>query len=236
MLPPVLRVVLIDAPDAANVVAPLERLVTAAGKALKVGLLARDSAPSDLKAAVRELGSRAPLTDCLIASSDAARARVASDVAVLVFHDRSELPLLVAARIGESAAPKNLEHALRFYLQSRHNLDLTAVEHSTLERISFRATAWHPLEGADLGDASGVSAPFPVEGIVARRPDGGVESVKISEPSDEALQEARSFVASLVQHGQLESHAAGQRGHGTHRITVDAQGRRRLIRSRVSYR
>jgi hypothetical protein len=231
--------------------------VTSKGKPLHVEMLVRDADLADPKTyqpALRKVGNRARLQDGLLVSGDTERARAArlvSGLAVLCFSpsssrgtpatpnefdDWAQLPLLVAARMrGESQA--NLEVALKAYLHSRHDLELASIEPgATAQHLKFRANAWRPIEGDNLGKASGVLAPLPVEGDVTRDADGRVASVAVSEPSDETLSEARNFVASLVHHGQLETHAQGQRARGTHQIVVDAQGKRRLVRSRVSYR
>jgi hypothetical protein len=239
----VLRVVLIDAPESADLLAALQPFVTGGGKPLKVGVLERTADLADAhtyQAALRTLGTRAPLHECLLASSDAERARAAQSVkglGVLHFDDPAELPLRVAVRIGGDSVA-NQEGALRayFHAQARRDLDLTSIESSTPERIAFRATAWRPVEGEVLGDASGVRAPFPVEGVVTLRSDGGIESLKTSQPSADELNDARSFVASLVHHGQLETHEQGQRARGTHQIVIDAHGQRRLVRARTGHR
>ncbi len=231
-----LRVVLIDARESAHFVAALEQLVTANGRPLKVGLLDRDAAELDLKRTVSKLGSRAPLEDWLLVTDDVRRARGAHGVEVLAFEDPATVPLLVAARIGESRATSNLEPALRYYLHARREIDLSSIEGATPERITFRATAWRPIEGDELGDVSGVRTPFPVGGVATLRSDGSIESLQISEPSDEDVREAKSFVASLVHHGQLQTHAQGQRARGTHQIVIDADGQRRLVRARAGHR
>jgi hypothetical protein len=253
----VLQVVFIDAkpgaldarhspqshPELPDTIAALEQLVTSKGKPLHVEVLARNqdlADPKTYQAALRKVSSRALLQDALVISEDAERARAAHSrhrLAVLLFipsdsrakgaksasgddfDDWAQLPLIVSARMrGESQA--NLEVALKAYLHARHDLELASIEPgATAQHLPFRATAWRP-----------------VEGVVARDSAGRVASVKISEPSDEALSEARNFVASLVHHGQLETHAKGQRARGTHQIVVDAKGKRRLVRSRVSYR
>jgi hypothetical protein len=237
----VLRVVLIDSPESADLLAALQPLATASGKPLKVGALEPGADLADVKtyqAALRKLGTRAPLHDCLLASSDTERARAAESVTgltVLQFDDPAELPLRVAAQIGGDSTA-NHACALRAYLHSRRDLDLTSIESSTPDRIAFRATAWRAVEGDELGVASGVHAPLPVDGVVMLRSGGRVESLEISEPSDEDQREARNFVASLVHHGQLQTHAQGQRARGTHQIVIDARGERRLVRSRAGHR
>jgi hypothetical protein len=244
-------------PELSDALSAIAQLVTSKGKPLHVEMLGRDADLADpriYQPALRKVSSRARLQDGLLVSGDAERARVAHSVSGLAvlrfkpssssgttaapneFDDWAQLPLLVASRMrGESQV--NLEVALQAYLQARHDLELASIEPgATAQHLRFRANAWRPIEGDNLGEASGVLAPLPVEGDVTRDSDGRVASLSVSEPSDEALSEARNFVASLVHHGQLETHAKGQRARGTHQIVVDAKGKRRLVRSRVSYR
>jgi hypothetical protein len=232
----VLQVVLIDASGSADVVAALESLVNAKGKPLKVGLIERAADLADVRtyqAALRGLGSQAALADCLLVVDADARAEAAQRVQGLGLlrvrvHEVAGLPLLVAARIGADSLA-NLERALGWFLRARYGLDLTSVVSSTPERIAFRALAWRVVEGDELGDVSGVRAPFAVEGLVTCDGAGRVESLQASEPSDDQLTEARNFVASLLHHGQLQAQRAGS----SHEIVTDAQGQRRLVRLRT---
>jgi hypothetical protein len=231
-------------PDLQDALAAVAQLTTSNGKPLHVELLSREhdlGDPKTYQAGLRRVSRRARLQDAVLISDDAERARAARAVQGLTAlhferHDWAELPLVIAAR-EERASQANLEVALKSYLHARHDLELASVEPGpTAQQIAFRATAWRPIEDDGLGEASGVLAPFPVEGVVSRDSGGRVDAVKVPEPSVEARSEARNLVASLVHHGQLESHAKGQRARGTHHIIVDAKGRRRLVRSRVSYR
>jgi hypothetical protein len=201
------------------------------------------------QAALRRLGSRARLRDCLLITEDAEQVRkVRAELEMRAlkfrsagssefdFDDWAQLPLLVASQLG-SRSSSNLEHALAVYLRARHDLELTALEpSSTPETVRFRATSWVAVAGETLGELSGVRVAFAVEGEVARRADGQVETTHFSEPSAEELRETTNFVASLVHHGQLETHAKGQHARGTHQIVVDARGQRRLVRSGFSVR
>ena len=149
-----------------------------------------------------------------------------------MFDDEAELPLLVAARVA-AAVSGNLTGALSYYLKTRHAVELSAVVSATSERVDFQGVAWRAVTGTELFDLSGILVPLPVVGFVTLRADGGVVTVTVSEPADDAMTEARNFVASLVHHGQVSAHTKGQR---THEIVADAQGQRRLMRVRSGTR
>jgi hypothetical protein len=251
----VLQAVFIDlagapAPHVTEARETLAKLATAKSKPLIV--IEVDAAdPKAYRAALRQTGRRLQLQDCLLASAIPDHVRIArSDLAMTALRFRSteledlqhdfddwlQLPLMIV-KLLRAETTANLEHALRTYLAARYDLELTAIESgSTAEQVGFRATLWAPLEGDDLGEAVGVRAPFAVGGTACRRADGQVESIRISEPSAEELKEAADFVASLMHHGQLESHARGQPTRGTHQIVVDVHGDRRLVRARVGDR
>ena len=224
-----LRALLIDGFDSAELVAALEVFVTAKAKPLRVFVLphAADlTLPQTYKV-------RLALSECLMVVREPERARsaqVMNGLEVLQVDDEAQLPLLVAARIGASA---NFERALAFYLRQRHGIDVNAVVSAS---GSFRGAAWRAIEGEELADLSGVMVPVPVQGSVTLRADGGVMAVTGAEPAPEDLAEARSFVASLVHHGQVHTHTPGQRGrgsHGSHEVVTDARGQRRLVRLRT---
>ncbi|HET8933918.1 MAG TPA: hypothetical protein VFN67_10785 [Polyangiales bacterium] len=221
----VLRRVLIDGVVSAEVVAAIEGFATAKGKPLEVSLL---EPGADLKSSgLRGVAKRA---ECLLAVREAEQVKGA-ELAALQFDDEAELPLLIAARVAG-----NLEPALAFYLKQRHAIDLNAVVNASAERIDFQGTAWRALTGAELANLSGVLVHLTVEGFVTLRADGGVAAVTVSEPTQDETTEARNFVASLVHHGQISTHRPGQRARGTHEITTDAQGQRRLVRVRAGAR
>lgn len=232
-----LRALFIDEVTSPELVAVLRTLANAKGKPLEVAVLAGDAdltAPQRCQSALRAAGSRAALGDCMLVVRDAERA-VAAQLPVLQVDDEAELPLLVAARIaGGSSA--NLEAALAFYLRLRQGLELSSIVSASAERIVFRALAWRAVEGKQLADLSGVFMALPVEGSVTLRTNGGVLAATVSEPSPDDLAEARNYLASLVQHGQVNTHTQGQLARATHEIVTDQAGQRRLVRLRSGAR
>ncbi|HTU60349.1 MAG TPA: hypothetical protein VMF89_17985, partial [Polyangiales bacterium] len=217
-----LRALLIDGFDSAELVAALETFVTSKGKPLRVFVLPQ----ADDLTLPQTYKVRLSMSECLAAVRELDRARsaqVVEGLEVMQVDDEAQLPLRVAARIGASA---NVETALTFYLRQRHTIEASSVVSAS---GSFRGAAWRELEG--LAELSGVMVPVPVEGSVTLRADGSVSAVSGAEPAPEAVAEARSFVLSLVQHGQVHTHT--QRGHGSHEVVTDAQGQRRLVRLRT---
>lgn len=230
-----LRLVLIDGVVSADVLAVIGAFTNALGKPLSAATLepsADLTVPDSYQSALRAGGRRVPLSACLLAVRDAARARGAPVPNVLQFDDEAELPLLVAARVA-AAGSANLTAALRYYLNNRRAFELSAVVSATSERVDFQGVAWRAVTGEELFDLSGVLVPLPVVGFVTLRADGGVVTVTVSEPAADAMTEARNFVASLVHHGQVSAHTTGRR---THEIITDAQGQRRLMRVRSGTR
>lgn len=218
MLLRVLRALLIDGFESAELVEALSAFVTAKGKPLRVSVLPQ-AADLTLPQSHSLLVVREP--------QRAQSARLVKGLEVLQVADESELPLRVAARIGASA---NLEGALAFYLRQRYGIDANAIVSAS---GSFRGVAWRGIEG--LAGLSGVLVPVPVEGSVTLQADGGVSTVTGAEPTPEDLAEARSFVASLVHHGQVHTHT-GQPARASHEVVTDARGQRRLVRSRAGTR
>jgi hypothetical protein len=221
----VLRALLIDGFESVELVEALSAFVTAKGRPLRVSVL-QQAADLTLPQSHSLLVVREP--------QRAQTARLVKGLEVLQVDDEAQLPLRVAARIGASA---NLEGALVFYLRQRHGIDASAVVSTS---GSFRGVAWREIEGEELAELSGVMVPVPVEGSVTLQADGGVSAVRGAEPTPEDLAEARSFVASLVHHGQVNTHTRGP-GHqpgarASHEVVTDARGQRRLVRSRAGTR
>jgi hypothetical protein len=211
----VLRSLLIDGFESAELVEALKGFVTAKGKPLTVSVSPRGAELSAAK-------------DRLLVVRQRERAQAARQA--LQADDEAEVPLLVAARIG---AAENLAGALAFYLKQRHGVESSTVVSASAERIEFRAVAWRQIEGEELADLSGVWVPVPVAGCVTLREDGGVSAVTGAEPAPEDIAEAKNFALSLVRHGQVHTHMPGQRTRASHEVVTNAQGMRRLVRARA---
>jgi hypothetical protein len=151
------------------------------------------------------------------------------------FSDWAEAPALVAARItpGRSA---NLTAAVRTYLETAPGLSVTAVAPPARAGDPFRAEAQAraPLSDPALGPLDGVYVDLPVRPAVWVSASGHVTRVEGTAPSGSDRDEATQHVLSLMSSGQVDN-LPGQSPLGpTHRVEVDAQGRRSLKRKRFT--
>jgi hypothetical protein len=151
------------------------------------------------------------------------------------FSDWAEAPALVAARVTPGRSP-NLIAAVRTYLETAHGLSVTAVAPPAREGDPFRAEAQArvPLSDPALGSLSGIHVDLPVRPAVWVSASGHVTRVEGTAPSASDRGEATLHVLSLASSGQVDN-LPGQSPLGaTHRVEVDAQGRRSLKRQRFT--
>jgi hypothetical protein len=136
-----------------------------------------------------------------------------------------------AARI-ESA--QDLAAALRPALASQHGIELVSLEGDPSQGvIRGRAKTWLPLKAKELGQLEGVHVSLPVD--VEVRVERERATVTVADPADADLSEAASFVAGLAARGEVDTEPSKTPATGvTHRVELDAQGRRLLKRARFS--
>jgi hypothetical protein len=184
--------------------------------------------------ALERLGARVPLAACLLVTEEAAHVRAARDdlgmhalqfrapgAAQFDFDDWAQAPLLVAHLLAPGAA--NLQAALGFYLRAARGLEVDSVVPAAPPgTLAVTGAAWRPVAGADLGALDGVLVALPVRGEVVLGPMGEARTVSIDPPSAEALAAATAFVRRVARDG----------AHAAHAVEVDAEGRRRLVRTR----
>jgi hypothetical protein len=184
--------------------------------------------------ALQRLGARVPLADCLLVTEDEAHVRAARadlgmqalrfgapGAARVDFDDWAQAPLLVAHLLAPSAA--NLQAALGAYLRAARDLEVDTIEPAAPPgTLAVTGKAWRPVAGTGLGALDGVLVALPVRGEVVLGSRGEARTVSVDPPSAEALAAATAFVARLARSG----------AHATHAVEVDAEGRRRLVRTR----
>ena len=197
--------------------------------------------------ALRRLGARVALARCLLITEDAehvAAVRRTLHMQTLRFGPRGgsgvdfddwrEAPALVVARVDPDN-PENVKAALQARL-AEHGVDVVAVEPTDRTgAMRFSAHAWHSMSVAGHDDLQDVDVPVPVAGRVTRGRRGEMRWT-VEPPSDEALAEARSFVGSLASRGQIDGLGGRRVPRPTHEIATDEQGRRKLVRRRMSAR
>ena len=127
---------------------------------------------------------------------------------------------------------EDLANLLRPILASRDGIDLVSLDDEPSASVLHgRAKEWVPLEKTELGPLAGVHVALPVE--IAVRVEPGRAVVTVSDPADDELSEAATFVAGLAARGQIVTEPGKTaKGNATYRIEVDPQGRRLLKRSR----
>jgi hypothetical protein len=151
------------------------------------------------------------------------------------FSDWVEAPVLIAARVTPGQIP-NLTAAVRAYLETALGLSVTTVAPPVRHGDPFRAEAQArvPLSNPALGEMSGIHVDLPVRPVVWVSASGHVTRIEGTAPSASERDEATQHVLSLISSGQVDA-LPGQSPLGpTHRVEVDAQGRRRLTRTRFT--
>ena len=195
--------------------------------------------------ALERLGTTATLDQCLFITEKADHVDIARKeygMRTLLFRepgatrfdfdDWSQAPLLIAHLIETGA---NGEAAVKAYLSEVRGLDDVSVEPTAKpDTFTMRGRVWRPISGPGLGEFEGVHVSFPVEGNFTRGSHGSVEDLRIGEPSTEQLAEAATFVRSLVRNKQIGPASGSRVPRPTHEVTVDEQGRRRLVRKRFT--
>jgi hypothetical protein len=151
------------------------------------------------------------------------------------FSDWAEAPALIAARVTPGRSP-NLAAAVRAYLETAYGLSDMAVTPPAQEGDPYRAEAQArvPLSDAALGGLSGVNVDLPVRPAVWVSASGHITRVEGTAPPASDRDEATQYVLSLVSNGQVAD-LPGQSPLGpTHRVELDASGRRLLTRKRFT--
>jgi hypothetical protein len=128
---------------------------------------------------------------------------------------------------------EELAAALRPVLASQHGIELVSLEGDPSRGVvRGRAKVWIPLERNDLAQLKGVHVPLPVD--VEVRLERRRATVTAADPADADVNEAASFVAGLVARGEVDPEPSKTAAGATHRVELDAQGRRLLKRARFS--
>lgn len=196
--------------------------------------------------ALKRLGVAATLDECLLVTENASHVRAARSnlhMSALEFRppgattgdfaDWADAPALIA----HEAAPDhegNLHEVVKAHLSAR-GVDLVAAKAAQPGGdVEATGHVWCPVTVPGCADLAGLHVAMPVTSRIARGPRGALSAAPVVGPSKGDLDEAGAFVKTLVTHGQIAGRAGPVVAHPTHRIEVDAQGVRRLVRSRFS--
>jgi hypothetical protein len=133
-----------------------------------------------------------------------------------------------------ATSAQELAAALRPVLASQHGIELVSLEGDVSSGVvRGRAKAWVPLQRKELGALEGVHVSLPVD--LEIRLERGRATVTAADPATTDLSEAASFVAGLAARGEVDTTPSKTPAAGvTHRVELDAQGRRLLKRARFS--
>ena len=190
--------------------------------------------------ALERLGVPAGLAECLFITEDVAHLQKASTELGMAtlrfgssegFTDWAEGPLLIAAKLA-GPEPGNVAVAAKAWLRTRHGLEGVGLEsRAETNTVAGSVKQWSPLPG-EQGEALHVPLARPVK--LQLDAAGRVASMSLGEPDPEVLEEAAHFVKTLRANHQLADSSGAMPAGTTHRIVVDAQGRRVLQRQRFS--
>jgi hypothetical protein len=118
-----------------------------------------------------------------------------------------------------------------------HDVELDTAElDATSGETRFTGRVWHRATIPGFDQLGQVNVELPVRGRVKVGQNGNVETLALSKPNHEEIEEARNYVATLAAHGDIEGVTGGtaSAGPSTHRIEEGPDGQRRLKRKGFS--
>lgn len=201
--------------------------------------------------ALKRLGVAATLDECLLVTENAAHVRAARSslhMAALRFRppgasvgdagdfdDWADAPALIAHRVAPGDAG-NLQALVKAHLAAQ-GVELDAARAAPVgDAVDAAGHVWCAVSVPGCPDLDGLHVALPVTSRVGRDARGRLASAAVAAPSAGELAEAASFVQSLAAHGQIGGRALAGAARPTHQIEADAQGVKRLVRSRFSAR
>ena len=196
--------------------------------------------------ALKRLGGSASLAECLLVTENAAHVRAARSklhmralqfrppgAAAGDFADWADAPALIAHEVAPDHAG-NLHEVVKAHLAARGVDLVTAKAAQPGGDVDATGQVWCPVTVPGCTDLAGLHVAKPVTSRIARRPRGALIAAPVAGPSKADMEEAGAFVKTLATRGQIAGRAGLVAAHPTHRIETDAQGVRRLVRSRFS--
>ena len=130
----------------------------------------------------------------------------------------------------------NAHAAITKHLAGHHvELD-TAEPDATSGETHITGKVWHPATIPGFDRLGQVNVELPVRGRVKVGQNGKVETLALSKPSHEEIEEARNYAARLAANGDIEgvTGETASAGPSTHRIEEGPDGQRRLKRKGFS--
>jgi hypothetical protein len=134
-------------------------------------------------------------------------------------------------------SPASHAHAAITKHLAQHRVELdTATADAKSGETHITGRVWQPTKIPGFERLGPVNVELPVHGRVKVGQKGKVETLALSKPSHEDIEEARNYAASLAANGDIEGvtgHTASA-GPSTHRIEEGPDGQRRLTRKGFS--
>ena len=134
-------------------------------------------------------------------------------------------------------SPARNAHAAITKHLAEHKVELdTAEPDAKSGETHITGRVWHAAKIPGFERLGHVNVELPVRGRVKVGPNGKVETLSLSKPSHEEIEEARSYAASLAANGDIEgvTGKTPSAGPSTHRIEEGPDGQRRLTRKGFS--
>jgi hypothetical protein len=132
---------------------------------------------------------------------------------------------------------KSSAHAAITRYLAEQNVELdTAEPDATSGETRITGRVWHPATIPGFDELGQVDLELPVQGRVKVGRNGNVETLALSTPTHEEIDEARNYAATLATHGDIEGLTSDKASAGpsTHRIERGPNGQRRLKRKGFS--
>ncbi|MBC7482350.1 MAG: hypothetical protein H7337_10750 [Rhizobacter sp.] len=196
--------------------------------------------------ALRRLGARATLAECLFITENKAHVRAVRKHLLMHalqfrppgatggdFADWADAPALIAHEVAPDHAD-NLHAVVKAHLGFQGVELVTAKAAKAGGDVEAAGRVWCPVSVPACPDLEGLQVAMPVTSHIARGPRGKLSPAPVVAPSADDLAEAGAFVQSLAHHGQIGGRAGTKALHPTHCIKTDASGVKRLVRSRFS--
>jgi hypothetical protein len=120
---------------------------------------------------------------------------------------------------------------------AQHQVELdTAKADAKSGETHITGRIWHPAKIPGFEHLGPINVELPVRGRVKVGRGGKVETLALSKPSHEEIEEARNYAASLAANGDIEGVTGNtaSAGPSTHRIEQGPNGQRKLTRKGFS--
>lgn len=134
-------------------------------------------------------------------------------------------------------SPASHAHAAITKHLAQHQVELDSAKADAKSgETHITGRIWHPAKIPGFEHLGPINVELPVRGRVKVGRGGKVETLALSKPSHEEIEEARNYAASLAANGDIEGVTGNtsSAGPSTHRIEEGPNGQRKLTRKGFS--